>query len=93
MERIAGETACLGVYIGVSSYNKYMSCKLKRLSVPREQDRDTLNQDLVGHLWHPSKPTSEVTFLMILCSHNPGRNRLLYLPYFHEPLHMGPTEI
>lgn len=93
MEMIAGETVCLGVYIGVSSYNKYMSCKFKRLSLPREQGGDTLNLDLVGHLWHPSKPTSGVTFLVILCSHSPRRNRLLYLPYFHESLPMGPTEI
>lgn len=87
---IAGETACLGVYKGVSSCNKYMSCKFKRLSLPREQGGDTLNQDLVGHLWHPSK---DVTFLVILCPHSLGRNRLLYLPYFHESLHMEPSEI
>lgn len=94
MEMIAGETACLGVYIGVSSYNKYMSCKFKRLSLPREQDGDTLNQDLVGHLWHPSKSTSDVTFLIILCPYSPEWNRLLYLPYFHDvSLHMEPTEI
>lgn len=87
---IAGETACLRVYIGVSSYDKYMSCKFKRLSLPCEQGGDTLNQDLVGHLWHPSK---DVTFLVILCPQSPGRNRLLYLPYFHESLHMEPSEI
>lgn len=63
-----------------------MSCKLKRLSLPH----DTLNQE-VGQL--PSKTTSDVTFSVILCLHSPRQNRLLYLPYSHESLHMEATEI